>query len=180
MAWPYDVQGGGGYSTPQLSSMMLGNMGSGDAVPFASDSASGPQNIASLFSGTGGQTPPVGTSGGNPNGLFQGLSDMWGGNGFFSKNSLLGGTDERGVTSKGWAPAALGIGQAIFGGMQGMKAQRLAEDQFKESKRQFDLNYGAQRDSLNTNLEDRQRARVAANPTAYASVSDYMNKNRIK
>lgn len=176
MAWPYDQ---GSYTTPQLSSMMLGNFGSGNAVPFASDTASGPQNIASLFSGTGGAVAPVGSgASGSP---FSSLSGLFGGDGFLSKNSIFGGTDTNtGITSKGWAPMALGIGQAIFGGMQGMKAQRLAEDQFKESKRQFDLNYGAQRDSTNTALEDRQRARVAANPGAYASVSDYMSANRIK
>lgn len=173
MAWPYD---NGSYATPQLSSMMLGNYGSGDV--FNSDTGSGAQNIASLFSGTGGSSAPVGSgASGSP---FQSLSGLFGGDGFLSKNSLFGGTDERGVTTKGWAPAALGIGQAIFGGIQGMKAQKLAEDQFKEARRQFDLNYGAQRDSTNTALEDRQRARVASNPGAYASVSDYMSANRIK
>lgn len=179
MAWPYDVQGGGGYATPQLSSMMLGNYGSGNAVPFATDSASGPQNIASLFSGTGGQTPAPGAApAGN---AFSSLSNLFGGEGFFSKNSMFGGTDTNtGITSRGWAPTALGIGQAIFGGIQGQQAAKLANKQFDEGRRQFDLNYGAQRTSMNTQLEDRQRARVASNPGAYESVSDYMNKNRIK
>ena len=34
--------------------------------------------------------------------------------------------------------------------------------------------------TLNTQMEDRQRARVASNPTAYQSVGDYMNKNGLK
>ena len=113
-------------------------------------------------------------------GMFSGLSDFWKGDGFFGRNSLLGGTNEKGVTTKGWAPVALGLGQAIFGGIQGQNALKLANSQFKEQKRQFDLNYGAQRQAINTELEDRQRARVASNPGAYESVSSYLDKNRIQ
>lgn len=176
MVWPYDVQGGnGGYTTPQLSGIMLGNYGGNNSAAYATEGASGAQNIASLFSGTGGNTPSAGGGG------FSSLADLFSGDGFFSKNSLFGGTDKKtGVTSKGWAPTALGIGQAIFGGIQGQNAAKLANKQFDEGKRQFDMNYGAQRQSINTQLEDRQRARVASNPGAYESVSDYLNKNRIK
>ena len=175
MAWPYDQ---GGYQSPQLSAMMLGNLGGSGAMgAWGSDAGSGAQNIASLFQA--GQASPgaAGVGGGS---WLDSLSNAWGGDGFFGKNSVLGGVDERGVKSMGWAPAALGIGQAIFGGMQSLDTQKLAKNQFKEGQRQFDLNYGAQRDSINTNLEDRQRARVASNPGAYQSVSEYMDKNRIK
>lgn len=172
MAWPYDL---GGYQSPLQSAIGLGGFGSADV--FAGNGASGAQNLASTFSATGANgVSGAGTGAGG--GLFSGLGDLLGG--AFSKNSLFGGTDEKGVTTRGWAPIALGAGQAILGGIQGMQAQKLAQNQFKESKRQFDLNYGAQRDSMNTNLEDRQRARVAANPGAYQSVSEYMDKNRIK
>lgn len=171
MAWPYDQ---GGYQTPQLSAMMLGNLGgSGGLNAWGSDSGSGAQNIASLFSAGG-------TAAGGGGSLLDSLSSTWKGDGFFGKNSVLGGVDEKGVKSMGWAPAALGIGQAIFSGLQGQKTQKLAQSQFKEGQRQFDLNYNAQRDTINTNLEDRQRARVASNPGAYQSVSEYLDKNRIK
>lgn len=183
MAWPYDK---GGYQSPLQSAIGLGGFGSAEV--FAGNGASGAQNLASIFSATGGGQGSIGSQLGAQTtsgmqaaggGLFQGIGDIWGGDGFFGRNSVLGGTDERGVTSKGWAPVALGIGQAIYGGMQGQKAQKLAESQFKESKRQFDLNYGAQRQGINTQLEDRQRARVASNPGAYESVSSYLDKNRI-
>lgn len=113
-------------------------------------------------------------------GVFQSISDLWNGDGFFGRNSVMGGTNEKGVTTKGWAPMALGVGQAIFGGIQGQQAMKLAQDQFKEGKRQFNLNYGAQRQTINTELEDRQRARVASNPGAYESVSAYLDKNSVK
>lgn len=61
-----------------------------------------------------------------------------------------------------------------------MKQYGLAEDAFKENQRQFNINYAAQKSLTNSQLEDRQRARVASNPTGYQSVGDYMNQNGIK
>ena len=49
-----------------------------------------------------------------------------------------------------------------------------------EGKRQFQINYGAQKTTINSALEDRQRARVASNSSAYQSVGDYMDKNGIR
>lgn len=170
MAWPFDVAE---YQTPQLSAISLGNMGSSNVL--STPTASGPQNIASLFSGTGGNAPGGAAAGGG----FQSIANLFGNDGVFSRSSMFGGTNDKGITTGGWAPMALGLGQALLGGYQGQQAMKLAKDQFKEGKRQFDLNYGAQRQSINTQMEDRQRARVAANPGAYESVSDYMNRNRI-
>lgn len=100
--------------------------------------------------------------------------------GLFSRQSLFGGTDAKtGLTTGGWAPVALGAGQALFGTLQGNKAMGLAERQFKEGVRQFDLNFNAQRQSINTDLEDRQRARVASNANAYEPVDSYLNKNKV-
>lgn len=93
---------------------------------------------------------------------------------------LFGGNNADGTQSLGWAMPAVGISQAIMGGINGNRQLGMAEDNFKEGKRQFDLNYGAQRQSTNTQLEDRQRARVASNPQAYESVDSYLEKNRIR
>lgn len=80
---------------------------------------------------------------------------------------------------QGWAMPAL----QTFGGLAnvylGMKQYGLAKDQFKESKRQFNLNFDAQRKLTNSRLRDRQRARVASNPNAYQSVGAYMKDNGI-
>lgn len=168
MAWPYsDGSVMGGYQfNPQLDTSSLGTTSS--LLNFS-------QPVASSVGGNVG----AGTATG-PASLFSALGDYWKGDGFFGQKSMFGGTDTTtGATTKGWAPTALGIGQAIMGGIQGKQAMKLAQDQFKESKRQFDLNYNAQRQSINTDLEDRQRARVASNSGAYQSVSDYMNNNRI-
>lgn len=108
------------------------------------------------------------------------LSSLFAQDGLLSRNSLFGSTDPTsGVRTVGWAPTALGAGSAILGGIQGNKAMGLAQDQLKEGKRQFNLNYNAQKQTTNTQLEDRQRARVAANSGAYESVDSYMNKNKV-
>lgn len=76
----------------------------------------------------------------------------------------------------GWGGMALSAASGIGQSLMAMKQYGLMEDQLKEQKRQFDINYGMQRKSFNNQLEDRQRARVASNPGAYESVSDYMKK----
>ena len=76
----------------------------------------------------------------------------------------------------GWGGMALGAASGIGQSLMSMKQYGLMEDQLKENKRQFDINYAMQRKSFNNQLEDRQRARVAANAGAYESVSDYMKK----
>lgn len=78
----------------------------------------------------------------------------------------------------------LQLGTQVLGGLGnlylGMKNYGLMKDQLKQSQSQFEKNFGAQRQTLNTQLEDRQRARVAANPGAHQSVGDYMDQNRIR
>jgi hypothetical protein len=80
----------------------------------------------------------------------------------------------------GWGGLAVGAGSALMSGFMGMQQYGLAKKQLAESKRQFDMNWGAQRQMVNSQLEDRQRARVASNPGAYQSVGSYMSQNGIK
>ena len=58
----------------------------------------------------------------------------------------------------------------------GLKQYGLARDTFNQRKGEFERNFQAQRQLTNSSLEDRQRARVASNPTAYRSVGDYMKQ----
>lgn len=83
-------------------------------------------------------------------------------------------------TGDGFGGAALGAAQGLLGGYLGLKNYGLAKDQFAESKRQFGLNYDAQMRTTNAALEDRQRARIASNPNAYQSLSEYMDRNGIR
>lgn len=125
--------------------------------------------------GTGLQVTPAGISGfgmGSAPSAGGGFADLF--SGFLSK------TDANGVTQQGWGMPAIGAAQGIFNAYMGMKQYGLYKDQLKEGKRQFELNYDAQRQTTNSALEDRQRARVASNAGAYQSVGDYMNQNAIR
>lgn len=85
-----------------------------------------------------------------------------------------------GTQVNSWGGQALGLLQGLGSAYMGMKQYGLAKEQLQFSKDAFNKNYGAQRQMMNAQLEDRQRARVAANPGAYQSVGDYMTKNGIQ
>lgn len=99
---------------------------------------------------------------------------------FFSMDGLLGGTNVDGTKSNGWGSAALGLLQGFGGAYMAGKQLKLGEQQLALSKEAFNKNYAAQAKMTNAMLEDRQRARVAANPGAYQSVGDYMAKSGIQ
>lgn len=80
---------------------------------------------------------------------------------------------------QGWGNLALGALQGIGGAYMGMKQYGLAKDALQQSQSQFNKNYNAQRQSMNTQLEDRQAARVAASGGTAESVDSYMARNRI-
>lgn len=116
------------------------------------------------------------SAGGGLSGLMSGFGNI------FSSGSLFGSTEASGKQTSGWAMPAINLVSGLLSMQQGKEAQKFAKSQLAESKRQFDMNYGAQRQSINTELEDRQRARVASagGSGAYEDVNTYLDKNRIK
>lgn len=92
---------------------------------------------------------------------------------------MLGKRLGDGTRVDGWGGLAVGAGSALLNTFMGMKQYGLAKDQLAQSKKQFNINFGAQQKLTNSRLEDRQAARIASNPGAYASVGDYMKKNGI-
>ena len=93
------------------------------------------------------------------------------GNGGFMDNML--GED-------GWGNLALSGVSAGLQGFMGMKQLGLAKDQLDFQKQSFNKNYGAQKQTTNTQLRDRQRRRYAEQPDSYVSPDEYMKQNRIK
>lgn len=81
--------------------------------------------------------------------------------------------------NQGWGGMALGAAGGLGNLYLGLQQYGLAKDTLQFNKDQFAANYGAQRLSYNTQLEDRQRARVAATNGGAESVSSYMDRNRL-
>ena len=92
---------------------------------------------------------------------------------------LVGYKKADGTNINGLGGLALGAASGLGNLWMGMKNYGLAKDQLAFQKDAYAKNYAAQKQTTNASLEDRQRARVAANPAAYVSVSDYMAKNGI-
>jgi len=140
------------YSQPQLPANILGK-------PLTL-----PQIGSQSVPGMGGQSP----------GFLDGVG-RW-----FKDSGFLGSTDAKGVKTDGWGGMALSAAGGLASAFMGMKQYGLAKDTLAENKKQFGLNYEAQKTTTNASLEDRQRARVASNSGAYQSVGDYMAKNGIQ
>jgi hypothetical protein len=90
-------------------------------------------------------------------------------------------SDSAAAAGSGWQNFSLGA-QGLTGlasAYLGFQQINLAKDQLAQNKKIFNLNFGNQAQSVNTQLEDRQRARVASNSTGYQSVGEYMDKNKV-
>jgi len=90
-------------------------------------------------------------------------------------NPNAGFLSRNGSTIMGGLQAAAGL----WGAFNGMQQNKLAKQQMKTSIAQWNKNYANQVASYNTQLEDRQNARAAANPLA-ESTQSYMQRNRLK
>lgn len=93
--------------------------------------------------------------------------------------SLMGFKDPTGFQTMGWGPAVFGMGKSLFDGWLGMEKLDLAKDSLNFQKDAFSKQFENQRTLTNAELRDRQAARVASNPTDYASVADYMRQNGV-
>lgn len=79
-------------------------------------------------------------------------------------------------TSGGYGGVGLNVAGGLANLFMGMQQYGLAKDTFNENKRQFELNYGAQKKMTNARLEDLAKSRVLRDPTKYGSAEDYMAK----
>jgi hypothetical protein len=95
-------------------------------------------------------------------------------------NGVIGYKAKDGTEQQGWGGLALGAATGLGQLYLGMQQYNLAKEALANSKSQFERNFANQVKTTNTNLEDRQRARVASNAGAYQSVGDYMAQNGVR
>lgn len=93
----------------------------------------------------------------------------------------FGGVDGKtGTASNGYIPTGMAAFSGLAGAYLGFQQMNLAKQQLDQNKKVFNLNFQTQAAGVNRDLEDRQRARVASNSSAYESVGSYMDKNSVK
>ena len=97
----------------------------------------------------------------------------------YSPVSMNTGQNPDGFDWLGTGQLALNTFTGLANAYLGMKEYGLAKDIFKQNKKEFALNYDANRQLTNARLRDRQAARVASNPGAYQPLSEYMDQNGI-
>ena len=139
-----------------------------------------PQGVfASALQGNAGNAGPASPGYGvlqtqyqSPTGLLPDVAGSEGGG--FDSGFWFGDEQRAGAIGQG-VSALSGLAQTYLG----MKQYGMAKKQFRQNRREFGLNYDANRQLTNSRLRDRQRARVASNPGAYQSVGDYMNQNEV-
>ena len=89
----------------------------------------------------------------------------------------FGGKDaQTGNLSTGILPVGIGALTGLVGAYTGLEQLQVAKDNLAFQKDAFNKNFANQAKLTNSQLADRQRARVMDSPGAYESVSDYMNK----
>ena len=72
--------------------------------------------------------------------------------------------------------AGVGLFTGGLGAWTGFQQNKLMERNMNMQASQFREQMNLSKSNYNSKLEDRQRARVASNPTAYESVDSYMKK----
>ena len=115
----------------------------------------------------GGFSLPGQTPGGGNAGFMGGMNNFLSG---------FAGSKE----APGWGGMAVGAATGLANAYMGMKQYGLAKETLANNKEQFQMNFEAKKGMANSQMEDRQRARVASNASAYQSPSDYMTKYGVK
>ena len=154
---------------------MAGWTGFGDIL---SDSKDKKFEMWNGFGDVFGDTSIAKSSDGEPLNIQDTMGTDTGGIGFLNKFN-----NKTGETTQGWGmPAIQGVG-ALANAYLGYQQLQLGKSQLEQNKKIFNLNFGAQAQTLNTQMEDRQRARVASAGSGSSrldSVDAYMSKNAIK
>jgi len=118
-------------------------------------------------------------SSGTSSGTTSGTGSLWD-----SISNLFSGfsdtTNAQGVTTQGWGNTALSGLSGLAQTWMGFDQLNQSEDQFNFQKDLAIANYNQQASLLNSQLEDRQRARLGSDASTgnsyYSSVSDYMSQ----
>ena len=95
-------------------------------------------------------------------------------------NSMMGNLGNWASQNADLLKSGIGLITGGVGAWQGYNQNKLMRENMQQQSSQFREQMDLSKQNINRNLEDRQRARVASNPTAYESVDSYMKKYGVK
>lgn len=114
----------------------------------------------------------------NPTGTITPTGDTYSPSGW---DSFAGWTDKNtNMQHMGWGMPAIGGANALMQSWLGLQQLSMAKRAMSEQRRQFDLNWGAQRNSFNNQLEERYRMRSEAGDPNSQDMAGYMAKWGLK
>ena len=91
------------------------------------------------------------------------------------KQLLFGKNNQDGTRDRGALMPMLNTFTGLASAYLGMKQYGLAKDSFKQSKKEFGLNYDAQRNTTNQQMAGIAKAQYSANPDFYDKPDKVMN-----
>jgi len=92
---------------------------------------------------------------------------------------FLDSTDEKGIKTQGWGGPALGVVSGLGNAYMGMQQLNLAKETLANNKRQFDMNWGAQKQLTNNRIRGKWADQNAASGGKGPSEEEYMKTRRI-
>lgn len=95
-----------------------------------------------------------------------------------SMGNMFGGKDAMGNTTTGWLAPITGAATVGLGAYFGNQMMGMGEEAMAGQQAMMQENVANQKKMINTAMEDRQKARVAADPTAQP-VDEYMAENAL-
>jgi hypothetical protein len=94
-------------------------------------------------------------------------------------STLVGGKGADGSITNGVLNPLIGLASAGLQGWLGMQTLKQNKENLAFQKDAFSKQFENQRTLTNSDLRDRQNARVASNPGAYQSTDEYMKNNGV-
>ena len=92
---------------------------------------------------------------------------------------FLDSTDAAGIKTQGWGGPALGVVSGLGNAYMGMQQLNLAKETLANNKRQFDMNWGAQKQLTNNRIRGKWADQNAASGGKGPSEEEYMKTRRI-
>ena len=155
-----------GHNTPGLQLGQTGGLGGMQTTQ--------PMNIEGNFA------PNMQSIGSNPSFASVGESMGFEMPTYAQGNSWAGNLGNWAAQNSDLLKAGAGLITGGIGAWNGMNQNKLMRQNMNQQAGQFREQMDLSKQSLNRNIEDRQRARVASNPQAYESVDSYMKKYGVK